>query len=112
MLPKNNRLKKKKDFEKVFDHGKNIKGDAIYLKVLKTEEPFSRIGFIVSKKVSLKAVDRNKIKRRLRESAGKFLKTINDNMDIVIIASPKIKKNNFEEIKKDIEKSFKKIKNV
>jgi len=34
----------------------------MYFKILKTREPEPRIGFIVSKKVSSKAVERNKVK--------------------------------------------------
>ncbi len=110
MLPKENRLKKKKDFERVFEKGETIRGNSLYLKVLKTEEPFMRIGFIVSKKVSLLAVERNKIKRRMRE----LIKTIpiKNKFDAIVIALPKIKKNTFEEIKQDIEKTFKQINNV
>lgn len=110
MLPKENRLKKKKDFDNVFEKGESIKGGSIYLKFLKTKEPFTRIGFIVSKKVSPKAVERNKIKRRLRCSVRNIL--LGKGVDIIVIASPKIKNNTFEEIKEDIEKTIKKIKNV
>ena len=110
MLPKENRLKKKKDFERAFEKGKNIKGDTIYLKVLKTEEPLTRIGFIVSKKVSLKAVERNKIKRRMRDSVKRILNTIENGLDIIVTALPKIKKSEFEDIKEDITKTFEKIK--
>lgn len=110
MLPKENRLKKKKDFERAFEKGRNIKGDTIYLKVLKTEEPFSRIGFIVSKKISLKAVERNKIKRRMRDSTKRILSTIENGLDIIVTALPKIKKSEFKDIKEDITKTFERIK--
>ena len=110
MLPKENRLKKKKDFERAFEKGRNIKGDTIYLKVLKTEEPFSRIGFIVSKKISLKAVERNKIKRRMRDSVKRILNTTENGLDIIVTALPKIKKSEFKDIKEDITKTFEKIK--
>lgn len=110
MLPKENRLKKKKDFERVFEKGEIVKGESIYIKALKTKEPFPRIGFIVSKKVSLNAVERNKIKRRIREIVKAI--SIKNKFDIVIIALPKIKKNTFEEIRQDVEKTFKKINNV
>jgi len=73
MLPLKNRLKKKKDFENVLKQGKNIKGLIMYFKILKTREPEPRIGFIVSKKVSSKAVERNKVKRRMKEAARSSL---------------------------------------
>jgi ribonuclease P protein component len=67
MLLKENRLKKKKDFERVFSQGRNLKGDFLFFKTINNKLEDNRIGFIVSKKVSKKAVERNKIKRRLRE---------------------------------------------
>ncbi|MDD5696510.1 MAG: ribonuclease P protein component [Candidatus Pacebacteria bacterium] len=112
MLPKINRLKKKKDFEKIFHEGKSIKGPTTYFRILKTKEPSPRVGFIVSKKVSLKAVERNKIRRRMRESVRKVLSTLKGGWDIIIIASPRIKKSSFDEIRGEIEKAFKNIKNV
>lgn len=112
MLPKINRLRKKKDFERVFKEGKNARSPVLYFKVLETKEPSSRIGFIVSKKISLKAVERNKIRRRLRESVRAALSTLKESWDIVIIASPRIKKSSFEEIRKEIEKTFKNINDV
>jgi len=112
MLPLKNRLKKKKDFEKVFREGKSVKGPTTYFRILKTKEPSPRIGFIVSKKVSLKAVERNKIRRRLRESVREVLDTLKGGLDIIIIASPRIKKSSFDEIREEIEKGFKNINNV
>ncbi|MDD3170167.1 MAG: ribonuclease P protein component [Candidatus Pacebacteria bacterium] len=112
MLPKINRLRKKKDLGRVFKKGKNVRSPVLYFKILKTKEPSSRIGFIVSKKISLKAVERNKIRRRLRESVRAALSTLKESWDIVIIASPRIKKSSFEEIRKETEETFKNINNV
>jgi len=76
MLPLKNRLKKKKDFEKVLKQGENIRGSVMYFKVLKTKEPEPRIGFIVSKKVSPKAVERNKARRRMKEAVRSSLDSL------------------------------------
>ena len=67
MLPKKNRLKNKKDFERVFKQGKGFKEDFLFFKITKNNLKENRFGFIVSLKVSKKAVLRNKVKRRLRE---------------------------------------------
>lgn len=112
MLPLKNRLKKKKDFEKVLKQGENIRGSVMHFKVLKTEELEPRIGFIVSKKVSPRAVERNKARRRMKEAARSSLSLLKEGADIVIIALPKIKEKSFEEIKEEIQKTFKKINNV
>ncbi len=112
MLPKKNRLRKKKDFERVFKEGKNARGTVLYFKILETKEPSSRIGFIVSKKISPKATERNKIRRRMKESVRAALDMLKNSWDIIIIASPQIKKSSFEEIRRDTEKTFKNINNV
>ena len=77
MLKINNRLKKQKDFENVFKTGKGFKQSSLYLKVQKNDLKSTRFGFIVSKKFSKKAVERNKIKRILREIIKKELLNMN-----------------------------------
>ena len=62
MLKKENRLKKKKDFERIYKKGRGFKGDSLFLKILENKEELTRIGIVVSKKVSKKAVQRNKLK--------------------------------------------------
>ena len=110
MLPKKNRLIKKKDFEKILKRGKSFKEDFLVLKIKKNKSEEVRFGFIVSKKVSKKAVLRNKIKRRLREVAKIKMKEIKKGIDIVLIALSGIKTKDFWEIKEAIEKLFKKAK--
>lgn len=108
MLPQPNRLKKKKDFEKAFKEGKNWSQDFLFLKVKKNDLEESRFGLVVSKKVSKKAVVRNKLKRRLREIIRKRLPEIKKGIDGVIVIKPGFPEDNFEGIEKKIEKLFKK----
>lgn len=110
MLPKENRLKNKKDFEKVFKKGKGCGEDFLYVKFLGNSLKDSRFGFIASTKFSKKAVERNKIKRALREAIKKRLNLIKKGIDVIIIASPGLKKSKEEVLDKKIEKIFKKIK--
>jgi len=110
MLPKINRLTKKKDFDVVFKNGESIKSDFLIFKVLKNNLQESRFGFVVSKKVSPKAVVRNKVKRILREVVFSQLENIKKPADIIIITLPQIKKKEFLEIEKTIINSFKKLK--
>jgi len=51
MLKKENRLKKKKDFEKVFKEGKSFKNNFLIVKINENNLNFPRFGFVVSKKV-------------------------------------------------------------
>lgn len=109
MLPKVNRLTKKKDFDVVFKKGKSIKNDFLIFKILKNHLKESRFGFIVSKKISNKASLRNRIKRRLRAAVLNKLKNIKTPTDVVIIALPGIIKKEFSHIEEIIFKFLKKI---
>ena len=88
MLLKENRLKKKKDFEKVFKTGKGYKEDFLLLKIRENNLKTSRFGFVVSKKFSKKALIRNRIKRQLRELVKLKLSKIKKGIDAVILTVP------------------------
>ena len=108
MLSLKNRLKKQKDFDRVFHQGKGYKEKEIFIKVLKKEAPDLRFGFVVSKKVSNRAVKRNRLKRRLREIVRSFLPHIKQGYDIVIIALPGAERYNFWELQEIVLAIFQK----
>ena len=99
MLPQNNRLKKKKDFERVFKKGKGVKEDFLTLKTAKNDLDDSRFGFVVSQKVSKKATVRNKIKRVLRKIMEENLPLIKKGNDVLIITLPGLEIKDFWEFK-------------
>ena len=90
------RLTKEKDIEKVFLKGKAIKNGILFAKMIGNTLGHTRIAITVSKKVSNKAVDRNRIKRKISASLPERLKSLG--VDIVIVANPSIVKSSFEEI--------------
>lgn len=108
MLPQNNRLKKKKDFEKVFRKGKGFKEDFLALKTCRNDFNCSRFGFVVSQKISKKATVRNKIKRMLRKIIEENLKTIKKGSDVLIIVLPGLEISDFWQIKEICNKLLKK----
>ncbi len=108
MLPKINRLQKEKEIEEVFKKGKGFKEDFLILKTAKNSLKTSRFGFIISKKISKKAVVRNKIKRVLRELVRLKLKEIKKTSDNLLIAAPGLETKDFWEIEEMITKLFKK----
>jgi ribonuclease P protein component len=110
MLPLKNRLKKKKDFKKVFKEGKPFREDFLFLKITENNLKETRIGFIVSLKVSKKAFIRNRIKRRLRGSVKNTIENLEKGKDIVIIARPEARDKEFQEIESCIERLFRKAK--
>lgn len=85
MLPISYRLTKRNDFQKVFENGKFFSIGSISLICAPNAQETSRIGFVVSKKVSKKAVDRNRIRRILREALRPMVTLLKPGMDAVIM---------------------------
>lgn len=108
-LSKKNRLKKKKDFERVFKEGETAKGSFLFARYFNNEQGFPRVAFVVSLKVSKKAVVRNRIRRILSEAAGAELKNIRP-ADIVIIADKKIINIPKAEVIRDLKEVLRRIK--
>ncbi len=109
MLPIENRLKKKKDFERIFEEGVTMKNSCFFLRLVKNELNITRVGFIVSKKVSRKAVERNRIKRLFREIVRLKMSEIKPGLDMVFIVLSNSKEKSFLELKQEIERILEKI---
>lgn len=84
-LPKQNRLKKKKDFDEVFKKGKAANGAFLFIKFRKSSSAASRFGFVVSTKVAKKAVLRNKIRRVLSTAVRANLSPLHTAYDVAVI---------------------------
>ncbi len=98
------RLKKEKDFNKVFKSGKRLFSSRLTLIYL--EEKTLKVGYAVGKKHGT-SVKRNRIKRILRESFRSFTPFLRQNFFFVFI--PKVSEEySFHDIKKDMEYLFKK----
>lgn len=101
-----NRLRQDKGIEMVFQKGIYQKSSFLALKYLKRQEGMPRIAISVGKRVSKKAVLRNKVRRRLREAVRPLLTELGRPYDIVIIASPEITTRSYQEIKSCVEELF------
>ncbi len=110
MLKKKNRLTKQNDFDKVFQKGSSSFDRIMGLKVLKNNFPENRFGVIVSNKVSKSAVERNKIKRRIREAIKLYSEEMKLGFDVVVVVLPEAKEIDFEVLKKTYLKHLKKLK--
>lgn len=102
MLPSQNRIKKESDFFLIIKKAKAFNSDLLVLKKAKNNLKDSRFGFVVSQKISKKAVVRNKIKRRMREIIRKCLKQIAPGFDFVFFARKSITEKTFQEIEEGI----------
>lgn len=112
MLPRQNRLKKTKDFDKVFKQGLFINDRFIAFKAASNDLDVTRFGFIVGTKISKKAVVRNKIKRWLRAAVLPCLKDIKPGFDVAVMVKPEILNSDFQEIKSAIQKLISRINNL
>ena len=110
MLPKANRLKKKKDFERVFKQGKSFGESCLLLRLVKNNLKANRFGFAVGLRVSKKASLRNKLKRRLREIIRVKLPKIKTGFDVVLIADTGLADKDFRGVEEIINNLFKKAK--
>jgi ribonuclease P protein component len=101
------RLKKQKEFDNVFKTGKLISGK--YCIIYHKPEKERKLGIIVSKKVSKKAVERNHIKRWFREIYRNNKDELPKGVHLIIISKPTAIKGSFNEVCKDVLRAFSKI---
>lgn len=110
MLKKENRLTRSKEIQNVFTNGRTFKMKDFLIKNLETNNEHTRFNFIISKKISKKAVTRNKIKRQLREIIREVIDEIKPSYDIIIVTKPSILSSKAQNVKDDIYFALKKIK--
>lgn len=109
MLSKINRLTKKKDFDNVFKNGRYSYNKIIGVKIADNELSYSRFGILVSCKVSKKAVNRNKIKRQIKQIIRLQLNKIKSGKDCMIIVLPPVLGKSYKEIKESVNSHFKRL---
>lgn len=107
MLPKEYRLRKDKDFQSVYWKGKVFQNNFFIVRILKNNQQVSRFGFVVSAKVSKKATERNRLKRRLRELIRLNLNKFETGFDVVIIAKKSALANKTDILKENLFSIFK-----
>ena len=101
------RLRRNNDFQQVRQHGKFNASPLMVLAFLRNELDHSRFGFVVSKRLG-KAVQRNKIKRRMREATRLRIPQIKPGFDLVLIARQPIREANYTEIEQSLQHLLKK----
>ena len=112
MLPRENRLVRKPDFEKVKEKGEKFQSNLFGLLVYSTSNKTSRFGFVISTKLSKKAVKRNRVKRVLREQVRLLLPRIKPGFDVVFLGKKALLESSYEEIGSEVKRLFKKAKLV
>lgn len=84
------RLRKNSEFQRVRQQGRVIASRLLILAYAPNNAGSLHVGFVVSKRVSKRAVQRNYIKRSLAEAVRGLLPALQPGWDLVISAKPQI----------------------
>jgi ribonuclease P protein component len=107
MLPKKHRLVNTQDFSRIKTKGRRYQTDFYGLLVYaRGDSAPSRFGFIVSKKISQKAVVRNKIKRLLRNLISGLVNKLRPGYDILFLAKSTMLQADMELVESKTKKLF------
>lgn len=98
-----------KEFDRAFKIGQSFYSKIMGIKAVDNGLEVTRLGILISTKVSKKAVIRNHFKRQIREIIRAELPSLKTGKDLVIVVFPQILGNNFEEIRKFTLNSLKRL---
>lgn len=109
MLSREHRLNKKQDIERIFKRGRSIYAGSLGLRVAPNNLAASRFTVVVSLKVSKKAVERNRLKRRLREiMRQEIMPRAKSGIDGIVLTQKPLLNLTFDELKQQTITLFKK----
>jgi ribonuclease P protein component len=102
-LPKANRLRKRRDFQTVYAQGLKCHGRSTILRAWPTltDHP-TQVGISLGKKVSKKAVVRNRIKRRIRAAVRQYLPELKPGWKIVFVVKPEAQTCEYEHFLREL----------
>lgn len=101
-----NTLKGDLNFQNVFKKGKKFGNRHFQFYYVKNRKNANRLGIIVSKKVSKKAVVRNRIKRRIREAYRLNESRFRTGYDMIIIAKKRCAEDSYQDLSRSLNHLF------
>ena len=107
MLKRENRIRSKKEFFEIKNKGRVSYSPFFGWLFNKENDELKKFGFIVSKKISKKAVDRNRIRRILSEIIRKNLDKFENGTRLVFLTKQEILGKKTEEVESEIKKFLK-----
>ncbi len=102
MLPRKNRIKKRKDFEKVFKGRFTTVGPFFILKHIKSGQGDVRCAFVFPVKQEKSAAKRNRVKRLFREAVRSIITNIEEGCEMIFIIRKRAKDVSYSEIKEEV----------
>ncbi|MBI4438265.1 ribonuclease P protein component [Candidatus Uhrbacteria bacterium] len=85
MLPQTNRLRQEKDMKTLFAKGRSVFGTLVGMKLCANGRPVTRFAVVVGVKTAKRAVDRNRIKRRVRAIVYALLPELKGGFDVALL---------------------------
>ncbi|MEN3008205.1 MAG: ribonuclease P protein component [Pseudothermotoga sp.] len=111
-FPRRERLRLRRDFDRVFREGKSLQSNFFTVLYVNNNLDFNRIAIVVKRKIG-KAHDRNRIKRLIREAYRTMKPEFSKSFDIVVIPrktlSEVLDKLDFHTIRNELEYLLKRI---
>ncbi|MCS7209875.1 MAG: ribonuclease P protein component [Fimbriimonadales bacterium] len=106
MLPRAGRLRKKREFEQVYQQGRRVRTESftMYVRAREDDAP-TRMGFVVGRQFGTHA-QRNRVKRRLRAAARKLWERLPAGYDVVCIARPAATTAPIEQIQRQLQSAL------
>lgn len=98
------RLRRGREFDRVYSEGSVVGGPLFVVRWTPNELGLCRWGFAVGKKLSSRAVVRNRLRRRLREAARRVGGP--GGMDVVVTARPALLDAEFKRIESELRRSL------
>lgn len=110
-LPPSARLRRASDFAELRDATGRWQGRHFLLRWIVTSRDWSRLGLAVSRKVSKRAVERNRIKRVIRESFRAQRETLRA-LDVLVIARASAAGTDNAALRDDLERAWQNLKTL
>lgn len=107
-LARERRITRSGEYRRIYDGGEKVVGRYLVCFYTAPAEGPTRVGLTVSGKVG-NAVERNRVKRRLREAIGQELVKSDPGVLMVYVAKKRILDATFDDILRDIEKILAKV---
>lgn len=98
-------LRRKKDFSRIYNHGKSVGDKYVVIFIIRNSLSFNRVTFLASKKVG-NSVRRNRARRLMKESYRLTDMKFPQGYDVVIIARNTINNVKCADVKKSLESAI------
>jgi ribonuclease P protein component len=92
------RVRRRDDFARIRKEGRRLADPLLRMQWAPNALPITRFGFVVSKRVAVRAHERNLVRRRLRELARAELGTLPGGYDVIINAQPAARSAGYQEL--------------